>query len=391
MTLTRLDILLYAHDGRGLGHISRSVAIGMALRRLYPNLRILIVTGCASTNELIHCTSLDWLKLPSYRTEVIDGKSHGIDGNSCFTDKELGLLRAETLQQIVLRYRPKVVLVDHTPQGKHRELLPALTSASELDTRWVLGVRGVVGTVPQAGSTLSQQLFSDYYTQLLWYGDNHVLGADQLKQLESQYNRQPVKCGYVSRLQELSYLQYRKNFNKTLAGTIAIPWLGEHSQHVLTCIAGALKNIGPVHGDWHLFANLDPDQHGHIISSLQQFPYCHLQPPGPEYLEALLHSKTALIYGGYNSLTDVLAVGLPAVVLLRAMQDNEQQMHLHLLHKYTNDQLLSIDEAQLTEKIIEMSLQTQLKKTPLTAEINLQGAENAARQLVMQSNEKRLP
>ena len=40
------------------------------------------------------------------------------------------------------------------------------------------------------------------------------------------------------------------------------------------------------------------------------------------------------------------------------MQDNEQQIHLHLLHKYTNDQLPSINEAQLTEKIIEVSLQT---------------------------------
>ena len=387
MNLPRLDILLYAHDGRGLGHISRTVAIGMALRRLYPDVRVLVVTGCAATKELIHCASLDWLKLPSYRTEVINGKSHGIDGNSCFTDKELGLLRAETLQQIVLQYRPMVVLVDHTPQGKHRELLPALEASSELDTRWVLGVRGVVGTVPQAGSTISQQLFSDYYTQLLWYGDSRVLSTEQPRQLEGQYHIQPKKCGYVSRLQELSHLQDRKTFNKTLAGTIAIPWLGEHSLHVLSCIAGALKNIGPVHGNWHLFANLAPDQHGQIISSLQQLPYCHLQPPGPEYIEALLHSKTAMIYGGYNSLTDVLAAGLPAVVLLRAMQDSEQQMHLQLLDKYTNDQLLSIDEAQLTEKIIEMGLQTQLKKTPLTAEINLQGAENAARQLVMQSKE----
>jgi predicted glycosyltransferase len=387
MTLPRLDILLYAHDGRGLGHISRTVAIGIALRRLYPDLRVLVVTGCASTRKLSHCSSLDWLKLPSYRTQVINGKSHGIDGNSGFTDKELGLLRAETLQQIVLQYRPKVVLVDHTPQGKHRELLPALKAVSGTDTRWVLGVRSVVGTVPQAGSTLSQRLFSEYYTKLLWYGDSRVLGTEQLKQLEGQYNRQPVQCGYVSRMLELSCLQKNQNSKETVACTIAIPWLGEHSHHVLTCIAGAVKNIGPEHGNWHIFADLNPGEHGQIMSSLQQLPYCHLQSPGPGYIDTLLRSKTAMIYGGYNSLTDVLAAGLPTVVLLRAMQDSEQQMHLHLLDKYTNDQLLSLDEVQLTEKIIEMGLREQLKKSPMTAEINLQGAENAAQQLVMLSKE----
>jgi len=387
MTLPKLDILLYAHDGRGLGHISRTVAIGMALRRLHPDLRVSVVTGCGQTQELIHNASLDWLKLPSYRTEVINGKSHGIDGNSGFTDKELGILRAEALQQIVLQYRPKVVLVDHTPQGKHRELMPALESTTDRDTRWILGVRGVVGTVPQAGTSLSQQLFSDHYRGLLWYGDSRVLGTDQLEQLENQYNIQPAECGYVSRMLELRSLQDKQNIDKKPAGTIAIPWLGEHSHHVLTCIAGVLKNIGPEKGKWHLFADLNPDRHGQIISSLHQLPHCQLQPPGPGYIDALLHSKTAIIYGGYNSLTDVLAAGLPAIVLMRAMQDSEQQMHLHLLRKYTDDQLLSLEEQQVTVKIIETSLMEQLKKSPLTPAINLQGAENAARQLVILSKE----
>jgi len=358
----------------------------MALRRLSPDLRILVVTGCAHTQELIHNAPLDWLKLPSYQTEVIAGKSHGIDGNSGFTDKELGLLRVDTLKQLVLQYRPRVVLVDHTPQGKHRELLPALASSAGRDTRWVLGVRGVVGAVPQAGSTLAQQLFCDHYSGLLWYGDSRLLGTEQLEQLENQYSTQPTECGYVARILELNRLQNRPHSDQPLAGTIAIPWLGEHSLQALTCIVGALKNIGPAKGMWHLFADLNLEQHRQIVSSLQQLPHCLLQAPGPAYTEALLHSKTAVIYGGYNSLTDVLATGRPAVVLLRPMQDSEQQIHLQLLRNHGGNQLLPLNEQQLTVEAIERAMREQLEKPAIPAKIKLAGAERAAQQLIMLRN-----
>ena len=380
--LPRLDILLYAHDGRGLGHISRTVAIGMALRRLYPDLRVLTVTGSSQTGELIHSSPLDWLKLPSYRTRVIDGKSRGIDGNSCFTDRELGLLRAETLQQIVDQYRPRAVLVDHSPQGKHRELLPALQESAKQDTRWILGVRGVVGAVPQVSSTFSLQLFQDHYTALLWYGDSQVLGPDHIKQLASRYNVEPIECGYVSRMEELNLAASRLVSEEQLAGTIAIPWLGEHSLQALSSITEAMEKIGPDRGRWLLFVDPVVQQHQQIATSLQKLPWCELLPPGPRYLDALSGSKTALIYGGYNSLTDVLAAGLPTVVLLRAMQDSEQQIHLKSLNKQAKGQLLSLDEQELTGKTVERALITQMGKRSCPTEINLQGAEYAAQQLV---------
>ena len=33
----------------------------------------------------------------------------------------------------------------------------------------------------------------------------------------------------------------------------------------------------------------------------------------------------AVIFGGYNSLVDVLALNIPAIVIMRSMQDLEQQ------------------------------------------------------------------
>ena len=381
MTLPRLDILLYAHDGRGLGHISRTVAIGMALRRLYPELRVLVISGSAATGALIDNAPLDWLKLPAYRTEVINGKSRGIDGQSGFTDQELGQLRAETIRRIILQYRPKIVLADHTPQGKHKELRPALAAIDKQQTRWLLGVRGVIGAVPQAGSSLSQQLFKEHYSGLFWYGDSRVLGSDHLQRLADQYNIEPNECGYVSRLRELGFLQ-PENRGKKLAGTIAIPWLGEHGDLLLSSLSGALAKIDPTAGNWQIFAAPDPKQHQQFLTAIEQLPHCHLQPPGSQYLPALLRSKTALIYGGYNSLTDLLATGLPAVVLLRGMQDNEQQIHTRLLQKQTGEQLITLAETGITANLVAESLQTQLQKPAVQATINLQGAENCAHSLV---------
>ena len=112
--IPRLDILLYAHDGRGLGHVSRTIAIGIALRRLFPELRVLLLSGCSISQEFIGSAPLDWIKLPSYETVIKSGKSAGIPGKSNFEDRELGTLRGEQIRQIVTLYRPRVVLADHS-------------------------------------------------------------------------------------------------------------------------------------------------------------------------------------------------------------------------------------------------------------------------------------
>ncbi|MFW2368793.1 MAG: hypothetical protein ACN4GW_20440, partial [Desulforhopalus sp.] len=119
MTQTdRLDVLIYGHDGRGLGHVSRSIAIGMAMRRLYPERKVLFVSGSSFSQELIGAAPLDWLKLPSYATRVVGGRVRGVTGPSMFEDHRLGELRGQELAHLIELYRPKLVLVDHTPQGK---------------------------------------------------------------------------------------------------------------------------------------------------------------------------------------------------------------------------------------------------------------------------------
>ncbi len=382
MTEHHLDILIYAHDGRGLGHASRSIGIGLALRRLYPDLKVLFVSGCQISQELIGPAPLDWLKLPSYETQVINGKSCGIDGKSNFTDRELGEIRAETLRNIVELYRPKLVLADHTPQGKHRELREALKVSSDTNTRWVLGVRGVVGSVPQVHSSLSCELFEKYYTALLWYGDSSVLGNANMEQLKNQFGISPVECGYVSRLTEI-YRQEGKTINsdELLAGTISIPWLGESTFDLIVELSKALHLIGPSHGKWQIFIGMERGSSSDIkVRSLfQDLDHCLLEAPGSRYNDALINSKCALIYGGYNSLMDMLHIGIPCVVLVREMQDREQEIHLKQLLLKTGNQLLVFQENSLNHQDLFDALKKQMLNTEHGEKtINLNGAAIAA-------------
>ncbi|MGW8195610.1 MAG: hypothetical protein ACWGOX_15235 [Desulforhopalus sp.] len=381
----RLDVMIYGHDGRGLGHASRGVAIGMALRRLYPELKILFVSGCNITRDLIGAAPLDWLKLPSYATRVIGGRSRGVTGKSMFEDRQLGEFRAKELAHLVALYRPRLVLVDHTPQGKHQELVAALSVSGNTDTRWVLGIRGVVGAVKQAGSMVAQELYRQYYQALLWYGDSGVLGNSHLALLEKQYGSVPQECGYVSRLAEVAaWSNGEQGHQKRLAGTISVPWLGEKSMDFLVQLAEALKKIPAGLGPWKLFVGSDnsPVPHPRITALFGPLSHCCLEPPGAGYGPSLLRSKSAVIYGGYNSLMDVLHARIPSLVALREMQDDEQQIHLQRLQEAAGAYLSFFNESEATAAMLERLLLQNLRCTGLPPLlINMAGAPNAAKYL----------
>ncbi len=380
--LPRLDVLIYAHDGRGLGHASRSIAIGLALRRLVPELRVLFITGCSFSQELIGEGELDWLKLPSYETEVVDGKSKGIRGKSGFEDAEIGAIRAEQIKSVVQLYRPRLVLADHSPQGKHKELIPALKVSAETDTKWILGVRGVIGAVNQTIAELPASIFASCYNGLLWYGDRLVLGDEHLNLLKNVYQSEPVECGYVSRLGEI--LQEPKK-EKEVGGVISIPWLGEHSSQYLSSIVDLLERLGDKYGQWKMFVDLcDEAIDEELKKRLRGLANCTVEKPGKAYVKALATAKIAIIYGGYNSLVDVMYFGIPALVCMRSMRDGEQQLHLERLQSSVPNKFYIYEEDTVTvnelEKMIAQA--TEQSSIGLVAPVNLNGSERAAEQLL---------
>jgi len=383
MTTSRLDLLIYAHDGRGLGHASRSIAVGMAVRRLYPELKVLFITGSRMVSQLIDSVPLDWLKLPAYQTKVVGGVSTGQTAFINLSDKELGECRQSIIQHLVHVLRPRCVLADHSPQGKHKELIPSLETTRDTDTVWVLGVRGWVGSVPQVWSDIAQALFSEHYRHLLWYGDSRLLGENQPNALKHHFAVQPLETGYVCRISELDqWLPVQHHPNDGLAGIVSVPWLGENTERLLKQLYHALNIIGSQYGIWRLFVG-SPNDYSHqkqVHGLFEKLSFCEITPAGEQYRQALLRAKTAVIYGGYNSLTDIFYANIPAVVLLREMQDKEQQAHMTRLNLLNRDRLMIFNEKDIEADDLAQVLTKQIQTKELPEpEINLEGAAMAAK------------
>jgi predicted glycosyltransferase len=193
-------ILLYSHDGFGLGHVQRNFNIACALVRAVRGATALLVGGSPHGFDCRLPPGVDWLKLPSVVKQPDGGWAArtlrlGQDG--------LRRLRAATIAAAVEHYRPRLIVVDHLPTGVLGELLPVLESCRRQPDppRVVLGLRDVLDR-PEA---IRHQWLRDgayraietLYDRVLIYGDEDIFPTAEVYGLSGRAPGRLVYCGYV--------------------------------------------------------------------------------------------------------------------------------------------------------------------------------------------------
>jgi predicted glycosyltransferase len=272
-------------------------------------------------------------------------------------------------------FQPRIVLVDHAPTGKRNELVRALEVGRDVDSRWVLGLRGIIGDDKDVWSEESIQCFKNYYDLILRYGDTQVMGSEYPNTIAQRFGVKPVETGYVSRLMESKYLLASEK--DTLAGTISIPWGTEKTWKFARRIRDAIKGLGESYGPWRLF--VEQEKKEMIQDLFRDLPFCTVDEVSERYTPSLVKSKMAIVYAGYNSISDILASRIPAVVLLRDLKDREQQTHVDSLLPFTKEYVTVLTESNTDTKALQQAMERQLKAPPwLDETLNLNGAEVSA-------------
>jgi len=118
-----LRFLFYSHDGFGLGHIRRNLAVAMALTELSSQASVLLATGYDDIHRLSLPGGVTVLKLSNLRKVTND---HYTARRMPIGSADLFVLRSALLKAAVKSFRPDVMLVDKQPLGVKKELQPAL-------------------------------------------------------------------------------------------------------------------------------------------------------------------------------------------------------------------------------------------------------------------------
>lgn len=195
---TGMRFFLYSHDGFGLGHVRRNLAVAAALTELAPEASVLLATGIDEVNRLGVPPGVEVLKLPGLRKIA---NEHYASSRLHIPGVDIHALRSSLLAAAVGAFRPQVMLVDKHPLGAGGELVAALEALRGVGGRAVLGLRDILddrATVLREWAAHDlHACIAEYYDRMLVYGQRVVLDPLREYDFPAAAAARTHFCGYV--------------------------------------------------------------------------------------------------------------------------------------------------------------------------------------------------
>jgi predicted glycosyltransferase len=314
--------IFYSHDGCGLGHLRRNLAIAAAVTEEAPEASVVLLTGCIELGAQGLAPNVEIVSLPALRKL----------GNGCYgarrlpiTSAGLRLLRAGLISAAVESFRPDVLLIDKHPMGVRGELRPALAALPTWGGRAALGMRDILDDP----ATVREEWWNDgalefaeaHCDRVLIYGNPDVFDFVGEYGLPPSLAARARHCGYVvhpdaaRRLTLASTPPHRPRVLATAGG-------GEDGRRVLEAFARA---AGAAEWDGVMVAGpqSSPDDRGELCRLAAETGVEFHASVGdlPDWLPRV---DALVSMGGYNTLSEALSLGTPTVCVPRAHPRTEQ-------------------------------------------------------------------
>lgn len=320
--------LFYSHDGVGLGHVRRNLAVADALTEADQHASVLLAASAEEVDRLGVPPHVDLLRLPGLCKL---GNDQYASRRLPVSSTDIRTVRSAVLTAAVESFRPTVVLVDKHPFGAGGELRGALEVARAGGARTALGLRDILDEPATVAREWRRHALpdgiADNYDQVLVYGNPEVFDPVREYALPERVAALTRYCGYVTRPSEAMWPSgeepcFRRRGDEPLV--LATAGGGEDGFTFLSAFieaaAGAPWQAAMVSGP-----QCEENDRRELAARSKRAGVA-FQTFVPGLASSFREADALVCMGGYNTLTEAAAVGVPTVCVPRVAPRKEQLM-----------------------------------------------------------------
>ncbi len=389
-------VLMYSPDSIGLGHMRRNSAIAEGLTKELPGVGNLLLVGSSAGVYFDLPPGTDCIKLPSI---LKTGRNEWSPKSLNVPNEVARNIRSRIITETALALNPDVFLVDHVPSGIWDELVPALKALKKTPNRpqLVLGLRDILGAPEEIRAQWEASgvydLIDEYYDNILIYGTPDLFPAADAYGLSRRFADRIHYCGFIHLGREHGSRSDAKKFAKASARpTVVMTAGGGHDAFPM--MQFALKALADQTEEFEfdlivITGPLMPAQHKAEIAQLAQQVSARCIESTP-HLETYLAAADAVItMGGYNTVMESIAAGVPTIVIPRTGPSAEQRCRASLFAKLGLIQNIDLEFNSPQDLItaLKQALATPHRTSPA---LRFDGISNAAKTLSRLVHNKRL-
>ncbi len=372
---------MYSHDSYGLGHLRRTLALAETFVRRNPKSDVIIVTGSTLSNAYRLPKGVDVVKLPS---AVKTGAGVYEAGRLSVDFSRVRKIRSNIIKGTLEAFDPDVFIVDKAPIGMKGEVEETLRFVKEHrpETLTVLGLRDVMddpglvrkswreGRIPEAVREL--------YDIVFVYGPREVYDPLPEYGLDDETLAKTHYVGYVGKrrnLKSVEELPFTPGYALVTVGG------GGDGLRIIESYLKGLALYRPEYGSVVVTGPMMSDKDRNRVEGLAKgLPVRVLEFRAD--MDAVIQGARAVVtMGGYNTTTELLEAGKPAVIVPRVEPRVEQLIRAEKLQEAGLMDMIHPDDLtpELMRAKVEDMMESSLPEARKQARslVDLSGADRA--------------
>lgn len=335
-----MRLIVYSHDGFGLGNIRRMLAICTHLLQAIPDLSILMLSGSPMLHSFRLPKGLDYIKLPCLNR----GTSGELSAKYLGTEvEETVLLRSHLILSAIASFRPDVFLVDKKPYGMRNELQASLEYLrSELpETQLVLLLRDILdhpaATIQDWQKHGYYDAIQTLYDRVLVVGSADIFDVRREYQFPATVAAKVQFCGYIRKeLDDKNPAQIRQELQLQPDEQLVLvtPGGGEDGYSLINTYLSGLAHLpsslklrsliicGP---------EMPAEQQTALAETASHYPQVQMGEFTDDLISYMAAADVVVSMSGYNTTCEILSLGKRAVMVPRIKPSQEQWLRAERL------------------------------------------------------------